>query len=88
MPEGTGLAEKLLDVRGDGFHPPEKDRYNMASSATQHQPFPWVPHSPPHHPGALLVGVHIFGEIQMDEAGMASMDQGSKELPGWGGEPC
>lgn len=60
----------------------------MASSATRHRPPAWVPHSPPCRAGGLLVGVHVFGEIQMDEAGVASVDQGSKELPGWGCEPC
>lgn len=59
----------------------------MASSATQHQAPPGS-HTPLTPSQGLLVGVHVFGEIQVDEAGVGSMDQGSKELPGWGCEPC
>lgn len=81
--EGAGLAEKLLDVRGDGFHPPEKDGHNVATTATQQQPLP-APLTPCQ---GLPVGVHVFGEVQVDEAAVGSVHQGSKELPGWGCEP-
>lgn len=60
----------------------------MASSATQLWLPAWVLHLPCSHLRDLLVGVHVFGEIQMDEAGVASMDQGSKELPEWRCKLC
>lgn len=53
MPEGAGLAEKLLDVRGDGFHPPEKDgtTWHHLPPSTRH---PLGPTPPSHHPRAYL----------------------------------
>lgn len=61
-------------------------------TARRHRPpgtgHPGVPRCPPRRPGGLPVGVHVFGEIQMDKAAVAPEDQGSEELPGRGHELC
>lgn len=83
---------KRLGTTWQLLQPSTRHPLDTLCSWVPHPPgYPWYPpgyHTPLTPSQGLLVGVHIFGEIQVDEAGVGSVDQGSKELPEWGCEPC